>query len=122
MEPIRLVVDGPIAREDIPGLCARVSRLLEQSDAGLVIVDVGAVHDPDAATVDCLAQLQLKVRRNGRSIEMHRASARLESLLSMMGLDGVVRFVGELRPVGESEHREQGLGVEEEVEPDDLSV
>jgi hypothetical protein len=52
------VVDGPIAREDIPGLCARVSGLLEASDAPLVICDVGALEQPDAATVDALAQLQ----------------------------------------------------------------
>jgi ABC-type transporter Mla MlaB component len=120
--PIRLVVDGPIARDDIPGLCARVGGLLEESDAVLVICDVGALRRPDAVTVDALAQLQLKVRRHGRSIEMHNAVTELRALFALMGLDGVVRFVPELQGRGEPEHREEGLHIQEEVEGDDLPV
>ena len=51
--------------------------------------------DPDAATVDALAQLQLKIVKHGRSIEMHHASAELCMLFSMMGLGDVVRLVGD---------------------------
>jgi ABC-type transporter Mla MlaB component len=120
--PIRLSVDGPIAREDIPGLCARVSGLLEESDAGLVICDVGALERPDAVTVDALAQLQLKVRRHGRAIEMHHAVDELRVLFALMGLEDVVRFAPELRSGREPEHREEGLDVEEEVQGDDLPV
>ena len=66
---------------------------LSEPAADRVICDVAAVPEPDAATVDCLAQLQLKVRRHGRSIEMHHVSPQLLALFVLMGLDEVVRLV-----------------------------
>jgi dihydrodipicolinate synthase/N-acetylneuraminate lyase len=87
-----LVVEAPITRADIPGLCARVCRLLEASDAPLVVFDVAAFADPDAVVVDALARLQIGAGRLGKTIELRHASARLRALLTMMGLGGVMTF------------------------------
>ncbi|MGZ4801367.1 MAG: STAS domain-containing protein [Acidimicrobiia bacterium] len=87
-----LVVDAPITRADIPGLCARVCRLLEGSDAELVVCDVSAFPHPDAVVIDTLARLQLASARRGKSLELRRASADLRALLELMGLGDVVSF------------------------------
>jgi len=89
---MHLVVAAPIARADIPGLCARVCRLLEASDAPRVVCDVGAFADPDAVVVDALARLQVGASRKGTSIELRHASERLQSLLTLMGLGDVMTF------------------------------
>jgi len=89
-----LVVEAPIERADIPGLCARVCRLLEESDAPTVVCDVGA-HAPDAVTLDALARLQLAASRRGKSIELHRTSGELRALLELMGLGEVLTFVAD---------------------------
>ena len=49
---------GPIAPEDLPGLCDRVCALLHERGPGPVRCDVTGVA-PDAVTVDALARLQL---------------------------------------------------------------
>jgi ABC-type transporter Mla MlaB component len=89
-----LVVEAPIGRSDIPGLCARVCRLLDASDAATVVCDVGA-HAPDAVTVDALARLQLAASRRGKSIELHHTRAELRALLELMGLGEVLTFVSD---------------------------
>src|SRR6266516_6513820 len=60
-----LVLGGPIARSDIPGLCERARPFLEAGDTGPVVCDVAAVVEADAVTVDALARLQLTARRSG---------------------------------------------------------
>ena len=49
---------GPIAREDLPGLCDRVCTLLTESGRGNLRCDVDGVR-ADAVTVDALARLTL---------------------------------------------------------------
>jgi hypothetical protein len=89
---MRLVVDAPIVRADIPGLCARACRLLEASEAPTVVCDVAAFPEPDAVVVDALARLQLGAGRLGKTVELHHASAALRMLLTMVGLGAVMRF------------------------------
>jgi ABC-type transporter Mla MlaB component len=89
---IVFLIEGPIARPDLPGLCQRMQLLVEQSDAGLVICDVGAVRKADAVTVDAVARLQLIVRRLGRQLRVRNACASLQELLGLMGLKEVVRL------------------------------
>lgn len=88
--PAVLVLVGPIARDDIPGLCARAHGLLERCDADLVVCDVGALARPDAATIDALARLQLTARRLGRRVELRAACGELEELIALMGLRAVL--------------------------------
>jgi ABC-type transporter Mla MlaB component len=82
-------IHGPIARSDLPGLCARVCALLRASPATLVVCEVGTVH-PDAVTVDALARLQLAARRSGRRIELRNASREVLELVEFMGLEDVL--------------------------------
>ncbi len=59
MHVISFTVWGPILRGDIPGLTARVCRLLEEGKPDVALCEVCNVLVPDAVTVEALARLQL---------------------------------------------------------------
>jgi ABC-type transporter Mla MlaB component len=83
-------IEGPIAREDLPGLSDRVCKLLEGSDAEVAVCDVSGVG-VDAVTVDALARLQLAARRHGCRIRLcGSASRELLALVAFMGLTDVL--------------------------------
>jgi ABC-type transporter Mla MlaB component len=86
---ITFAVWGPITREDLPGLCDRVCALLTSSGAGVALCDVHGV-EPDVATVDALARLQLGARRSGCQVRLRNASAELLELVAFMGLTDVL--------------------------------
>jgi ABC-type transporter Mla MlaB component len=88
-ETIAFAVRGPIARADLPGLCARVCALLERSGAGVALCDVRGVG-ADAVTVDALARLQLAARRHGCQVRLRYASNELRELVAFMGLRDVL--------------------------------
>ncbi len=69
---------------------------------------------PDLAAVDALAQLQLAASRQGGRLVVRELSPALAELLALAGLRREV--------VGETEEREDRLGVEEEVKPADPAV
>ncbi len=83
-------VRGPIAREDLPGLCERVCALLERAGAEIAFCDVSGV-EPDAVTVDALARLQLAARRRRCRVKLRNASSELRELVAFMGLTDVLR-------------------------------
>jgi ABC-type transporter Mla MlaB component len=80
---------GPIARDDLPGLCDRVCALLGEARADVALCDVGHVG-VDAVTVDALARLQLAARRYGCQVRLRNASAELLELVDLMGLSDVL--------------------------------
>jgi ABC-type transporter Mla MlaB component len=80
---------GPIAREDLPGLCDRVCALLSESDEEVARCDVRGV-DVDAVTVDALARLQLAAHRRGCKVRLSGASVELLELVTFMGLRDVL--------------------------------
>ncbi len=82
-------ITGPIARADLPGLCARVCALLEHDPGPVSRCDVTGV-EPDAVVVDALARLQLAARRRGCRVELRGASADLLDLVALMGLSNVL--------------------------------
>jgi ABC-type transporter Mla MlaB component len=82
-------IRGPIAREDLPGLCNRVCALLAECAAPVVHCDVTGVP-ADAVTVDALARLQLGARRHGRRVQLVNASTELRELVAFMGLEDVL--------------------------------
>jgi ABC-type transporter Mla MlaB component len=82
-------VRGPIARNDLPGLCERICSLLEDSDADVALCDASGV-EPDAVTVDALARLQLAAHRRGCQIRLRHASSALLELVTFMGLSDVL--------------------------------
>jgi ABC-type transporter Mla MlaB component len=89
-EPVQFAVHGPIAREDLPGLCDRVCRVFAANAAAEILCDVRSVA-PDAVTVDALARLQLAAHRNGRKVRLQNVSPELLELVEFMALENVLR-------------------------------
>jgi ABC-type transporter Mla MlaB component len=84
-DTVAFAIRGPIARDDLPGLCDRVCAVLSESHAKVMLCDVHGV-EPDAVTVDALCRLQLAARRHGCQVRLRRASDELLELVSFMGL------------------------------------
>ena len=82
-------VRGPIARDDLSGLCERVCAMLDRSRPDVALCDVSGIS-PDAVTVDALAKLQLAAQRYGCQVRLRHASNELLDLLAFMGLREVV--------------------------------
>jgi ABC-type transporter Mla MlaB component len=90
-ETVALAIRGPIALDDLPGLCARACRLVDRTPANVVRCDVTAIA-ADAVTVEALARLELGLRRRGRRAHFRGASSELLELVDFMGLSSVLRF------------------------------
>jgi ABC-type transporter Mla MlaB component len=86
---ITFAMGGPIAPEDLPGLCERVCDLLQRTGPSLAVCDVAGVA-ADAVSVDALARLQLAARRNRCTIRLSGASEELRQLVAFMGLQDVL--------------------------------
>jgi ABC-type transporter Mla MlaB component len=87
-QEVAFQISGPIRREDLPGLCARVCAFLP--DAGSVVrCDVAGV-EPDVVTVDAVARLQLAAKRRGCEVRLCGASDALLELVVLMGLTHVL--------------------------------
>jgi hypothetical protein len=82
-----------------------------------IVCDVAALA-PDLATIGALARLQLGARRCGFEIVLRGSSRELRDLLALAGLERSLR----VEPGGQSEEREQLLGLEEERELPDPPV
>ena len=98
--------------------------LLADSDAPLVICDVGALADPGMPAVEALARVQLTAHRLGLEVSLRHASRELRELLDLVGLSDVLRVAAASgrESSGQTEQREDALGVEEEADPDNLTV
>jgi anti-anti-sigma regulatory factor len=79
--------------------------------------DVSHVRRADLATVDALARAFVNARRLGTRLVVVNAPPELRELIVLAGLGSVL-----FGPLGQSEEREQTVGVEEGVEPDDPPV
>jgi anti-anti-sigma regulatory factor len=86
-----MVVRGRLEAATTPALCERLLSLIEQSGAGLVICDVGAIHPCDVVTVDALARLKLVGRRVGCDVQLSCASDQLVELIAFAGLQQVLQ-------------------------------
>jgi ABC-type transporter Mla MlaB component len=82
-------VEGPIRRDDLPGLCARICSLLTEHEPEAAICEVAGV-EPDAVTVEALSRLQLGAARFGCKIYLRNASPELLELVALMGLADVL--------------------------------
>ena len=87
---IEFAIWAPLGRSDLEGLCARVCRLMAESDATIAVCDVGQIGAVDAVTVDALARLQLVARRRGCEVRLRHASPILRQLVWLMGLETVL--------------------------------
>ncbi|MER6093832.1 STAS domain-containing protein [Streptomyces bluensis] len=112
--PAVLVLPGPVAKDEVPRLCADVRALLTVTGAGVVVCDVAGIGPAGLAAVDVLARLQLAARRAGGRIRLRGPDPALRALLGLVGL----AFEME----GQPEEREQAGCVEKAVEPGDPAL
>ena len=99
----------------MPALVDRAERLLKEGHDAPLECDVAAVADPDLATVEALARVELTAMRTGGGICLRGASVELLELLALCGLP----FELVLEAEGQAEQREEARGVEEEGDPTD---
>jgi anti-anti-sigma regulatory factor len=83
-----LEIGGRIDQARFDELSRRATDLLMHDDE--LICDVRAVAEPDAATVDALARVQLLVKRLGREMRIRGVGDQLRELILFMGLDDVL--------------------------------
>jgi ABC-type transporter Mla MlaB component len=114
---IGFAVRGPIARDDLPGLCERVCTLFGSTRPEVAVCDVEGV-EPDAVTVDALARLQLAARRSGYEVTVTAAP---DDVLELIELAGLCEVLG-VEPLRQAEQREERLGIEEERELPDAAA
>jgi ABC-type transporter Mla MlaB component len=86
---ISFPIRGPLLRDELPGLCDRFCAAVTAQRPDVVLCDVSGVV-ADAVAVDALARLQLAARRNGCTVRLLHASARLRELVVFMGLRDVL--------------------------------
>ena len=113
-----LVLSGPLTPADAADLCKRARAELARSDDTVLVCDVAALTHPDAGTLEALARLQLTARRLGGQVRLREPPPELTELLDLFGLAEVLRR----EPLGQLEHREQPVCVEERVEMGDPPV
>jgi ABC-type transporter Mla MlaB component len=86
-----MCIGGPLGRQDLPGLVARVCAVLEGVAPGEVLrCEVGSVA-ADAVAVDALARLALAAGRRGCQVRLAGAREELVSLVGFMGLAQTLR-------------------------------
>ena len=87
-----------------------------------VTCDVSAISDPDLATIDLIARLQLVAKRGGFRLRLRGCSGALRELVLLAGLDDALPMEGSAsggKPRREAEEREEAGGVEEEGDSTD---
>ncbi len=89
---------------------------MDASGPAVIVCHVGALT-PDAGSIELLALLHLAARRSGARFEVRGASSELCDLMAFLGLSQVLG----VEPQRQAEEREEGGGVEEEDDLDDLS-
>ncbi|MDT0346664.1 STAS domain-containing protein [Streptomyces litchfieldiae] len=104
------IVRGPVAREDVPGVCERLRAFVGSSGAREVTVDIGAVGRADAVALEVVTRLRLTARRLDCRLRFVNVGCGLSGLLGWLGL-------GEVQ--GEVEEREEARGVQEGVDSGD---
>ena len=87
-----LAIRRPLAPADVPRLCEEVRRIAEETNADLIVCDLGAVDGPDVVTADALARIQLLARRVGCQLRVAHACPSLQCVLELMGLKDSVLF------------------------------
>jgi hypothetical protein len=53
---------------------------------GPIVLDCASVPEPDLATIDCIARIQLVARERGSEVRLDNPSPRLLELLGFCGL------------------------------------
>ena len=88
-ETVGVTIRGPLGRGDLPGLYARVCRLLEANAGRAVLCDIAEIAS-DAVAVEALARLQLGARRHACEVRLQHTSTELREVVAFMGLKDVL--------------------------------
>ena len=80
-----------------------------------LVLDCAALVNPDCATIDRIARLQVAVHRCGLELHLRNANEPLLELIGFAGLEGVLS----VEPGRQAEERKHLRCVEEEGELDD---
>jgi hypothetical protein len=120
---IVLAVDS-LNPDDVPALIERMGPGVVRGDATLILCDLARLADADMVTVDALARLALRARRMGCAVSLRDPSTELLELLGLAGLGEVLPCApgSGVEVIGQSEEREEPLGVEEERDAGDPAV
>lgn len=112
-------VRGPLARSDIPALCARLQAWVAAS-SGDALCEVSS-FEISVVSVEALARMQLAARRLGRRLNFRDVSSELEALVELLGLATLLGETDSVlaKPRGEPEQGKQPLSVEEEADAAD---
>jgi hypothetical protein len=86
--PVVLAIEGPVARSEIPCLCACMGPVLSACAGDELVCDVGRAH-PDLVLVEALVRLQLTAARLGGRVLLRSSPPGLDGLLVLLGLAGV---------------------------------
>ena len=111
-----VVLGESIEPNDVRALCERTRAQLQQSGTVVVVCEVGAIENPDLATVDVLARLFVTARRLGGRMLMRGVGDALTEMLEFVGL-GSLLAGSDVEPRGQAEQGEQALGIEKERHP-----
>ena len=65
---------------------------------GTIILDCASVPEPDAASIECMAHLQLAAIQRGADLSIENASPRLRELIEFCGLAGALSVEVERQP------------------------
>jgi ABC-type transporter Mla MlaB component len=90
-----LAVADAVDGRALPVLCTQLRSILRTKPAEVVTCDVRDLSNPDLATIDGLARLQLTARRLGGSIRLCNARRELVELLELAGLQEAVPLIAE---------------------------
>jgi ABC-type transporter Mla MlaB component len=120
---IMLVVDS-LEPDDVPALLGPIGPGRVRGDATIILCDLARLADADLATVDALARLALRARRMGCAVSLRDPSTELLELVGLAGLGEVLPCApgSGVEVGGQSEQREEPLGVEEERDAGDPAV
>lgn len=86
------VVEGPIDRDDIPALCARVTRFIAGIDGHgeTIVCELTRTVTPTGDTVEALARLQLTALRLGHRLQLGPCCPTLRTMLDHIGFSEVI--------------------------------
>ena len=71
-----------------------------------VAVDCSGLGQPDLATIEALLRLRLILRRDGSDLILENGGEELAELISLLGLDDVLRCAPSVQAGREAEERE----------------
>jgi hypothetical protein len=116
-----LALRGHFGLLEVRSVCRQATALLETWEPPSLVCDVRGLAAVDLGAVAAVTRVALLCREAGCRISLRGASPELRDFLAFLGLAGVVPCEDgpSVEVVGEAEHREEALGVQEEDDPPD---